>query len=483
MSALSTDAFLRLLVARSVEVQYSKLASEVAGHLAQGESALYEPTGFMSIRDEGRNRQRTADERLQNSMTAGTAILAEKGHSDEIGIRSKLPTGAELTISYKAAGKSNNLIPLTSTFDTEYTTLLNLSLKQPLMRNAWRSITETDRRVAELEHKIALQQFIQQTQKTSIDGLGLYWQLYRAQETVKLRKEAIATTEALLADTKARIAAGRAPASSQLEMGSVLLNREAEFARSLQALREAQGKIFTAINIVWNGSTPAAVTPALHTDEESALPTPPPLEDLLRQWSPYQVSQLKQQQAEIRLGFAKNQTLPVVDVVVGYGGTGFNNKLTDASQVALDGTYPDWYVGLNVEIPLGGNKKAQQQFRAQSARLTQAELELEAIRSSFANDVAVRLGDLQNALAVLGLSKKEVKLRQNIFDNERLRVQIGSGSLGSLIQKQVDFIESKQRMLENQIRYEVALATWQYVRGSLLSDNGIQISEESSVAQ
>ena len=477
LGALSPDTFLRLLIARSVEVQYSKLSAEVAQHLRQGESAQYEPTAFVGIRKEDRNRQRTPDERLQNTLTTGTAILDEKVQSDEIGIRSKLPTGAEVSVSYKAAGKKNNLISQTSAFDEEYTTLLNLTLKQPLLRNAGRAITETDRRIADLEYKITLQQLIQQTQKSSVDGLTLYWQLYRAQETVKLRKEAVASTEALIEDTNARISAGRAPAGALLELRGVLLNRQAELARSQQALREAQSKVFTALNLEWRESQPAYTSPKVRTEYTSITPTMPALDDLLDLWPPYRIALLKQQQAQIRLNFAKNQTLPLVDLVMSYGNTGFSNKLADASKVSADGAYPDWYVGFNFEVPLGGNKKAQQQYLAQSKRLTQSDLEVQAIHTSLSNDMFVRYGDLQNAIAVMDVSNQEIQLRQSILNNERQRVQLGSGSLGNLIQKQVDLIESRQRLLENQVRYEVALATWQYTNGSLLIENGIEISE------
>ena len=479
LGALSPDSFLRMLIARSVEIRYSKLNTDVTWHLREGEASLYEPTAFMGIRKEGRNRQRTPDERLQNSYSAGTAILDENAKSNEIGIRSKLPTGAEVSLSYKESGKNNNLISQTSAYDTEYTTLLNLTLKQPLMRNAGRSITETDRRVAELEYKIALEQLIQQTLKSSIDGLNLYWQLHRAQETYKLRQEAISSTEALVADANARVAAGKAPANSVLELRSVMLNREAELARSYQALHEAQNKLSTALNGTWSETKSTGTAPQLHVSDSRILADIPSLEDMLNLWSPYQIALLKQQQAQTRLNFAKNQSLPLVDFVISYGGTGFNNKLQDASKVAVDGTYPDWYVGVNFEVPLGGNQKAKEQFLAQSARLTQSELELQAIRNSFTNDMNIRLGDLKNALEIMELSKKEIKLRQNIFDNERQRVQIGSGSLSNLIQKHIDFIESKQRLLENQIRYEVARAMWQYTLGSLLTDNGIQVSDQS----
>ena len=82
----------------------------------------------------------------------------------------------------------------------------------------------------------------------------------------------------------------------------------------------------------------------------------------------------------------------------------------------------------------------------------------------------------RQAQTVFKLSRSEVELRQKMFEYEQQRIQIGSGSISSLIQKHSDLIEARQRLLENQIRYEIALATWQYTNGTLLTDNHIEIT-------
>lgn len=479
LSALSQDTFLRLLIASNLDVEFSKISVNINRHLRDSEAALYEPVFFMSLRKEARNRQRSYDERSQNSPQ--TALLDEKVITDEFGIRNKLPTGADFSVSYRKSGRQNNLIGQysSSLADVERSDLLSLTLKQPLLKNAGRSVTETDRQLADLEYQIALQQLTQQALKISIEGLNLYWQLYKAQETLKLRKTATATTEALMKDTQDRIAAGKTPASAVLELQSALLNREAEWLRSQQTLSEAQSKIATTVNLLWRGASLLeswGTAPRLVNDTARTMPTgTPALQELLAQWSPYQIAQLRQQQAQARQALAQNQTLPTVDLVMNYSGTGLSRNVTDARILAGKFTYPDWYVGVNVEIPLGGNQKAKGQLAAQNERLHQSQLELEAIEKAFANDALLRLADLKNAITTLDLSKKEVQLRDKIFQNERQRVHIGSGSLGALLQKQADWIESSQKLLENQVRYEIALAMWQYTRGSLLADNGISI--------
>lgn len=476
-SALNQQDFLQLLVARSAEIKFSQVSTEVARNLQQAEAALYESILFSSLRQEGRSRQRTADERLQNTFTAGTAVLDENGHTDELGVRSKLSSGAELSASYKLVRKSNNIIPQTATSDTEYNALLNLTLKQPLLRNQGREVTETDLRVAELEHQISLHQFTQQTLKTSIEGLTLYWQLHRSQETVTLRQQALTNARNLLSDAQARLAAGKATASSLLELQSVLLSRQIEYARSQQALREAQSKLGTALDLTTQESIAIVTKPALRrsTVDVSTIDA----ERALGQWSPYQIARLKYDQAQVRLNFAHNQTKPVADLVMSYSGTGYDNKSQGARGAAEQGAYPEWFLGINVEFPLQGNRKAKQQYLAQSNRLTQAELDIGAIKNAFTNDIAVRVDDVTTAHKALMLSYDELTLRQRILDIEEQRAKLGMGSQSVFIQRYADFVEAQQRQMENQVRYELAVATWQYIQGNLLSEHHIVISTQA----
>ena len=250
--------------------------------------------------------------------------------------------------------------------------------------------------------------------------------------------------------------------------------------RGVQTLRESQSKLSTALDILWDNGKPAATDAQFSSTDLPSYEAQPSLDDMLLLWSPYQLALLRRQQAQLRLDFARNQKKPVLDFVMSYGNTGLGYNPGDAKNSMTGGKYPDWYVGLNLEVPIGGNQKATEQFLAQVSRVEQAELELQAIRHAFVNDLTVKLGDLQNAHMTIKISDNEVRLRQSIFDNERARVNIGSGLLSGLIQKQTDLIESQQRLLESQVRYEIALATWRYTRGSLLTDNGIQITGAAS---
>jgi outer membrane protein TolC len=483
VAAQTQQRFLQLLVARSVEVRYSQLSAEASRRLFQGELGLYESVFSLSIRDEFRRRQRTADERVQNFVTGNTRVLDEIARTNEVGLRNKLPSGGELTLSYKVAKKSNNLIPQSSSFDSEYNTLLNLTLKQPLLRNAGQSVTETDLRVAELEHHVSNQQFKLQTAKTAIEGLTLFWQLHRAEVALALRRRALSSSEALLADSRARIEAGKLPASALLEAQGTLMSRQAEVLRSDHALREAQGKVATALNLTWIADAEFSTHPTFKSVAAPSKAASRLDGQALEEWPPYQIAQLKLLQAQSRLAFARNQMRPALDLFFGYSGTGYDNLSAASQNTARQGRFPEWNLGLSLDLPMRGNQKAEQQFLAQSARVTQAELEILAVRNSFANDLVVRQSDLAQAVAVFESSKEEMILRQSLLEKEQERYQIGVGLLGSLIQKQLELTESQLRLLDNQIRYEIALATWRYMQGALLSDHQIQITEQTTSKQ
>ncbi len=479
-ATLDQRAFLQILALRSVDVRYSRLNAEVAGHLSAAEAALYEPVVFGGVRQEGRERQRTFEERLQNLQTAGTSVLDEQLNVRELGVRGKVPTGGELTASYKVTDRQNNIIGLSQLGANEYSGALVLSFKQPLLRGAGRVVTETDRQIAEIEHQLALVQVQQQLFKVSADGLATYWQAYAAQETVKRRQDALDNTRRLVRDTQARVEAGRLPVSAVAELESVVLNRESELLRSRQAQLEALSKLMTALNLPLAQAQALALNPRWNptrsTQRDTEWADGAGITPALAAWSPLQLAQLRHRQAEIRLNFAANQMQPSVDLVMSYSGTGLAARRSLAIDSTLTSKYPDWFVGINVELPAYGNQKSQSQYLAQAQRRDQAELEIESIKLSFANDLKTRWQDLKNAGNVLELSATDFALREKVETIEQERYRLGVGSLNVLIQKEAELIEARLRVLENQVRFEVALATYLYLRGELLSYAGISVN-------
>jgi outer membrane protein TolC len=476
---LDPKLLVQLLVARSAEIEYSHLQIEVAQNMRRAEDALYEPVLFQSTRRESRERQRTVEERLASLATSRVNTLQEDVNSVELGVRSRFSTGAEASVSYRQTEKQNNIIASGGTYDTEYNGSLILSIKQPLWRGRGRSVVETDRKLAEAEEKISLLQYRQQLLKTCSDALTLYWQLYRALEVYRIRQLAVDNTKQILADTKARIDAGRVPASNMLEANAAALLREVELNRAEQGVREAEARIQTLLSI---SSLQDPGLRLLAREDSTAMKMSPVsvqqrYQLALDTWPAYQIARLRNEQANLRLNFADNQRKPAVDLVMSRSNTGLASDRTEMRQLASTARYPEWYVGINVEMPLGGNQKAESQYRAQTTRVKQSQLEIDSVYNALANDIRIRQEQAEGALLEVQQVRRDVELREQIFNNERIRYDSGLGLLTLLLQREGELNEARQRLVESNTRLGQANVALMFSDGSLLQEYGITLKD------
>ena len=88
----------------------------------------------------------------------------------------------------------------------------------------------------------------------------------------------------------------------------------------------------------------------------------------------------------------------------------------------------------------------------------------------------MRWQDLAISEDLLDKSQADLELRMRMDAIERERYRLGMGSISAMIQKETDVIDARIRMLEAQVRYEVALATYWYLKGELMSRAGIVVN-------
>lgn len=475
---LTPRLLLQLVAARSAEVGFSKAQIDVAAQLSKGEAALYETVFFADAQRAGTLRQRTIEERLSSVATSNLAVLDETIKTAEVGVREKLPSGADMTLSYRGRSQRNNIIASASTSDTQHDGSMILQVKQPLLRGFGKAVTETDMRVARVEYQIAVQQYRQQLLKSGSDALALYWQLYRAREVQRIRQQALDYGHQVENDTLARIDAGKLAKSNSIESHAAVLVREVELIRARQGVREAETRLATILNVA-SLSSPGL---SLQVAPDASSPAPDGsagqrYQAALLRWPPLAIARLRAEQAGVRLDFAKNQSLPALDLVLSRTRTGLATKYGDARELVQADTYPSWSIGLNLEIPLGGNGKARAQANAQSARVRQAEIEIESIQSALANDVENRWAQVVGGQEEMTRMESDVSLRTELLRIEQVRYDAGLGTLYQLLQREAELSESRQRLVDSNSRMGAANDALLFADGSLLEHYDITVKE------
>jgi outer membrane protein TolC len=468
---LTPRSLAQALTVRNLELAYGRDSVAIGASLAAAEAALYEPILFASAKRTSIERQRTTEEKSSNIFVQQDNQLDEDGRTIEAGVRQRLPLGGELSVSARQAQRSSNVLAKTAPPVTlEINSAFVLSFKQPLLRGAGVGITETDKRVSEIESLVAQWQYLQQLHKVLAEGLSLFWQAEVASQATRWREQLLAGTESLVQDARVRIEAGKLAPRANLELARVLLAREADLGRAVQTRDELKLRLLSSLDLE------ATELPGLQLDGQSAPPNvaTSTVDAALAQWSPYQVAMLRKRQGELRLAFASNQRRPAVDLVMSYTQSGLANASRRASlRIVKDGDYPEWFVGLNIELGAFGNRKAESQMVAQARRVEQSDTEISAIRQAFLNDRQAKLMARDQLLRETALTQQEVQTRQALLDDERQRFNAGLGLLGNLLQAEQDLLESRIRAADAQGRLETARLALLLADGTLLSAYGI----------
>lgn len=474
VTVLQPRTVAQLLVTRSLELAYARDSVSIARALFKAEAALYEPVIFGAIRHASTDRQRTAQEILNDALNKDIGLftkLEERSNAIELGVRQKISTGGEVSGAVRTRTIDGNH-PTVYPDEVRASSALVLTLRQPLLRGRGAGYTETDLRVAELDAQIAAWQFRQQLQKVVGEGLSQYWQAWVAAESRKLRDELVRTSTAQLEDARQRVRAGRMAERVVAEVERLRLDRLSEAVRAGQAHDDARVRLLSALNLDASQLDTMVLQPG---DTGRSPPTGERVQErALALWPPYQIARLRREQGLVRLAFAREQVKPAVDVQLSYTASGAQSTLSSSLSTASRGTYPEWSVGLNMELGAFGGRKAQAQVLAQQLRVTQSDAEIEAITSAFTNDLSARLWALASAQRELELRRSELAMRRQFLEEERRRLAAGVGLPASLMLAEDDLIESDIRVLEAVGRLETVRLSLSLADGSLLDAHGVE---------
>lgn len=479
---LTPAELVQLVALRNAEALAAELQTRVADRLLDSEQALYEPVVFSTGRQEMVDRPRNQDDPLQSPFFGAQEDLEEEIASLALGMRQLLPTGAEGQVRYQWVERISSALD----DNQEYTGNAVISLRQPLMRNRGRAATEADLRVVELEREIDVLRYRARLLESSGDAVNAYWQLYRSLQGLAIRRESLDTVRQLLEDVRRRAEGGFAPRTDLLEARIAVISRQADVTRALRLVDEAQSRLRTLLDVEISGAATLdfapGTGPSLRLDESRTLAQR--IEEARRTWPDLRIAALRERQEQVRLGLAENQTMPALDLEVGFNwnsiGSDDGNSYSGALSLFNGSRYSHrngWYAGVDFEMPLG-NGEARGRAGAQAFRLQQARLETAALANSLGHDIGTRWRQVRSALDEAGQLAEDARLREELLEAERAQYALGQVRLSEVLDREEELNESRQRLLDATTRFELARLALIIADGSLLDVYGVEVSLE-----
>jgi outer membrane protein TolC len=191
----------------------------------------------------------------------------------------------------------------------------------------------------------------------------------------------------------------------------------------------------------------------------------------------YLSSRKKIEREDIRIGYAKNQRWPQLDLEASYGLNGLATDSRDSIDEMLSQDYASWSLGVALRIPLGGDIKGRSELEATRQRKRQALLELKAVEISLANTMDTAIRGVESALEQLEQYINVIDFNERLLEAEVARFRAGKSNSRLVLEKEENLLRAKEARLESLLKYKQALLGLELTEGTLLINNGIEIME------
>jgi outer membrane protein TolC len=189
---------------------------------------------------------------------------------------------------------------------------------------------------------------------------------------------------------------------------------------------------------------------------------------------------------------ASNALLPSLSLVAFYAGSGLAGPVNPVYSLgqqstvptdfvgalghAFNNSSPDYYVGLNLNIPIRNRVAKADQFRSE-LEYRQAELRLEQLKKQVRIEVRNAQYALDQTGARVEAARKARDLAQRTFDITKKEQELGAGSIYQTLSAQRDLALAELDLVSALTTYQKAKVELDRVTGATLEHNGILIQD------
>ncbi len=410
-----------------------------------------------------------------DAPTASTLVGSQsKNQTFNPGIRIPLMTGGTITVNAPISRFSTN--NAFSTLDPAWTSDLEISLSHNLLRGAGRRTATHALRLADLDRQTSLAQTKLEVIRVLADVDRAYWRLYANTKALEVVEQQYAVAQAQLQTAQRKERAGTGTQVDIVRAQSGLADRVESIIRAQNDVKLQQRALKQLINM-----------PGLTVDTTTRIQinsAPDPVQYLydLDQLTTAAVdNRMEMLELEITLArnaaaiaFAENQKLPLLALTYTYRINGLAGSLGNSVDQLAQNEFEDWSIGLNAEIPLGGNRAA----KASLAQAMLARLQSLATRSareqSITTEVLNAVDNLQSTWHRILASRESVLLNARLLEAEKRQYDVGRSTSTIVLDADANLANARLLEIRAIVDYQIAQIDLAVASGTLLGQAKVE---------
>jgi outer membrane protein TolC len=429
-----------------------------------------------------------------SSFVTGTSALIQHLTTSSVSIQQNLVSGTLMTLGLTNSNVNSN--SSRAQFNPATNSSLSFTVTQHLLQGFGAAVNNRQIRIARNNREVSDLVFKAQVITTVSAIEDLYWDLVSYNENVRVQRDAMAASEALLDNNQKQVAVGTlAPIE--------IVRAQAEIASRQQAVTVAETQLLQQETILKNAlSRTGVLSPAMAsahvilTDHIQIPEVEPiaPIQDMmaLAESARPELAQLRilLQNQQIAITGTRSELKPTLDVA----GQLTNNALagelgptTGGNAFFIGGygtvlsqlfarNFPTYSIALNLNIPLR-NRAAQADLINSALVLRQQQLGLQRLENQVRVDVQNAQIGLQQGRAQYQSAIKQRILQQQTVDAEQKKLAVGASTTYNVILTQRDLVTAESNQVAAMSAYAKAKVEVDRATGQTLYSNNISLEE------
>jgi outer membrane protein TolC len=477
--SLSLDQAIGLALANNQDLNVTINAAESTRFSLFQTLGIYDPLATASV-------SRSHTEQPATSALSGALVNTTDSTDARAQVSQLAPTGGVFALGFTGNRTTNN-----SSFNfvnPSYSSGLQLSLNQPLLRNFGRKTTNWLIYIAQNSRDSAYQAFVRSAQSVVNNVEQAYWDLVYALQNLEVKKESLRIAQDLNRITKIKIDVGSlAPIEiTQTEVGIATAEQDIITAEGL--IGDAQDRLQRVLNVDptrWF----ASVVP---TDQVRGEDVKIALEDgmktaLTRRPEILQAA-LVVDTDRIRYDYYASQVRPGLNLVGSYGNPGIGGtthdpntgailstgNFGDAFRQVIDRKFKNWSIGLNFSYPIL-NRSARGNYGASKYLWESDKATLTTTEQNVVVEVRAAARAIDTARRSIVAAGKGRELAEKNLDAGKKKFDNGMATSFEVTQIQRDLSVARTAELQALTVYRKALAAYHFATSDILDWKGVQV--------
>ncbi|MBF0612075.1 MAG: TolC family protein [Magnetococcales bacterium] len=448
-------------------VASQQMSEQIAMEGVNQAKGAFEPVAKMNVQRSSIRQKNTAEEDL---VRQNLGIYSRKNSGYDIGGSALIPTGATIEAKLGVDAIDSNLQAIANR-PREFKSFYDLSVTQPLLRDAGVDITMAKTRIAEKDAAVAGLSTLEVNTSVVSSAISAYLDLRMAQERQRIWEEGLRTAEGLVKEARLLDKQGRLSETALIDVENGLILYQVGVSEARQQVEEAMGKARTLLMVTAQDSLPPlTASDPLPKVDKKVVSFQESMQTALTQRADYRSRLVAMEREGIRIAYAENQTLPRIDLVASYGINGLEYNGNKVYSALENDDFPTWKVGVQMSTPIMGNEAANAQLRVARLNKAKALLEAQGLETSMANDITTALSAMENSRQRWEMYQQLLKAGSKQLTMEKQLLAAGRSDRRNVLSREESMVRNRVSLAEQAVAYVKAKVALEVARGTLLAN-------------